>query len=88
MHLLFLALLVLLGLFLLRLDGTLAFGKCTSLLSFLSMLFFGLSFDTFLLFVLALELHGATDALEKSAQLHGVLTSDVQNFILKKKFKK
>ena len=57
MHLLFLALLVLLGLFLLSLDCTLALRESTSLLRLFGVLFFGLPFDAFLLFVLALELH-------------------------------
>jgi hypothetical protein len=82
MHLLLLALLVLLGLFLLRLNGTLALGERTSLLRLLGVLFFGLPFGTLLVFVLALKLHGATDTLEKSTQLHGILASNVQNFIL------
>jgi hypothetical protein len=82
MNLFFLALLVLFGLFLLCLDGTLTLGKRTSLFCLFSVLFFGLPFDALFVFILALELYGATDTLKKSAQLHGILTSNVQNFVL------
>lgn len=82
MHLFLLALLVLLGLLFLCLDGTLALGKRASLFRLLGVLFFGLPFDALLVFVLAFELHGPADALKKSAKLHGILASNVQNLIL------